>query len=77
MKTFKCEPTSTAQWYSLVQDATLLAGYQIDETVENYLVMTLEKNIGNNSIGSCILALDFLNSSELNTKSDANSSLRL
>ncbi|MCH9644868.1 MAG: hypothetical protein K0U29_01085 [Gammaproteobacteria bacterium] len=71
MEYFKCQPNSTAVWYTLVQDAALLAGYQVAESVENYLILTLDNHMNNNSISSRVLALDFLNATNLNTKQNA------
>lgn len=59
---------SPTGWHELVRDATYLAGYQIDEALEHYLIVTLEKHTHDSNIGSSIIALDYLNAISLSTQ---------
>lgn len=57
---FHCEPTSTAQWHALVTEATKLMGYRFDESLESYLVITLEHFTTRDDWVNSVIALDFL-----------------
>ena len=75
MSFFRCEPTSTAQWHALVIEATKQTGYRFDESLESYLVITLEHFTTKDEWVNSIIALDFLSAIEL-TGSSGNHVLR-
>jgi len=54
------EPTVTAQWQALVNEAEANAKLQLDETLESYLVFTLMRFTQRPELTSSILALEFL-----------------
>jgi hypothetical protein len=72
MQPLKQQLNSTTRWHELVQDATLLAGYRIDEPLEHYLIVTLDKYINDSNLSSSVLALDFLNAASLTTQQHAH-----
>jgi hypothetical protein len=47
-------------WYDLVEKAMEQAGYQGNEAVGQYLVMTLDHFTKENDLASAVIALDFL-----------------
>lgn len=55
------EPTSTAQWQSLVLEAEEKANCTLDETLESYLVFTLMRFTQRPEMLHGIMALEFLN----------------
>lgn len=71
MKDFHLEPSSQAQWYSLVCDAGSLAGHRLEEDVESYLVLTLDHFTTEIKLASTVLALDFLASINMPNQADA------
>jgi hypothetical protein len=56
------EPTSQAQWQSLVHDAQALCGRNLDETLESYLVFLLMRFTDKPHSLSRIMASDYLQS---------------
>lgn len=54
------EPTSTAQWKKLLEDAEHKCQCQLNEDVESYLVFTLMRFTQNASMASKIIADDYL-----------------
>ncbi|MDF1654594.1 MAG: hypothetical protein P1U34_05725 [Coxiellaceae bacterium] len=59
-KQFIIQPTSQAIWYHVVKDAHQQSGYQYNEEVENYLVITLEKFLTDNEFASEAVAIKLL-----------------
>ncbi|MBB71220.1 MAG: hypothetical protein CMF50_02325 [Legionellales bacterium] len=55
-------PTSTAQWHHLVQDAAFHAGLQLDEELESYLVFLLMRFVEQPHLSNQALALEYLRS---------------
>jgi len=54
------EPTSTAQWHTLVSEAEAAAHCQLDETLESYLVFTLMRFCQRPELARSVMALEFL-----------------
>jgi len=59
------EPTSVAQWQSLVQEAQTACNRNIDETLESYLVFLLMRFTDRPHCTMRIMALDYLESQHL------------
>jgi hypothetical protein len=59
-----------AQWQKMVCQASDLAGYQLEESLEHYLVLTLDHFITQPQMGSQVLALDFLAHANLSGQED-------
>ncbi|MDF1797454.1 MAG: hypothetical protein P1U63_13040 [Coxiellaceae bacterium] len=57
---FIIQPTSQAIWHHVVKDAHQQSGYQYNEEVENYLVMTLEKFLTDNQFACETVAIKLL-----------------
>lgn len=57
------QPTATAQWHDLVNEAQHAAHCQLDETLESYLVFLLERFSRRPEMLSRILARDYLEAS--------------
>ena len=64
MFNFHIPQTPTDGWQSLVIEAQVQSGYQFDEELENYLVITLDHFTSNESLSHSIIALDFLHALE-------------
>ena len=64
MTTLVLEPTSTAQWQTLVSDAEQAANCQLNETLESYLVFTLMRFCQQPELVNSIMALEFLDASQ-------------
>ncbi len=64
-KRFIIQPTTQAIWYHVVKDAHRESGYQYNEDVENYLVITLEKFLTENEFASETVALRLLDNINL------------
>lgn len=54
------QPTATAQWHDLVNEAQAAAHCQVDVTLESYLVFLLERFSRRPEMMSRILAMDYL-----------------
>jgi hypothetical protein len=54
------EPTTTAQWQRLVQEASTNASLALDEELESYLVFLLERSCAQTDVLQRIMALDYL-----------------
>ncbi len=54
------EPTSVAQWQTLVQEAQAACDYHLDETLESYLVFLLMRFTDNPHCTARIIAADYL-----------------
>jgi hypothetical protein len=57
------QPTATAQWHDLVNEAQQVAHCRLDETLESYLVFLLERFSRRPDMLSRILGKDYLESS--------------
>lgn len=66
MEPLVLQPTSTAQWHSLINEAIHSSGIQLQEDLESYLVFLLMRYIGHNQLTTSLLALEFLNAYQLN-----------
>jgi hypothetical protein len=62
MHTLVLEPTVTAQWYALIQDARKSTSIQLPEELESYLVFLLMRFSEHPELFNSILAIDFLES---------------
>lgn len=60
MNIFQFEPTKIAQWRQLVIEGQQKSGFQLTETVENYVVITLDAHTTNVNLSSSVIAIDFL-----------------
>ncbi len=65
------EPTSTAQWHSLVHEAEDIAHQQLSETLESYLVFTLIRFTRCPELANTILGIEFLESMQCNAAAHA------
>ena len=63
MKELVLQPTATAQWHDLVNEAQHAARCQLNETLESYLVFLLERFSRRPEMLSRILARDYLQAS--------------
>lgn len=59
-KQFIIQPTSQAAWYHVVKNAHQQSGYQYDDDIENYLVLTLETFLTDQLFASETIALKLL-----------------
>lgn len=64
MTSLVLEPTATALWQGLVNDAEEAANCRLDETLESYLVMTLMRFSQRPELVNSIMALEFLDSAQ-------------
>ena len=60
MKKIYPQPTPDAEWYRLVEQALYQSGYQFDECISHYLVITLNSYSTNSSIAQSVIAIDYL-----------------
>ena len=56
------QPTATAQWYELINEAEQVAHIELGEELQSYLVFLLMRYTGETELASHIFALDYLNS---------------
>lgn len=73
MGIFRPEPSSIAEWKALVAEAEIKTGYEFDDHVESYLVLTLDHFTRENGLASCVIALDFLENTSIKHARDASS----
>ena len=57
MANFRLGPSRLADWQNLVIDAEIQSGYQFEESLENYLVLTLDYFTTRNRLACGILAI--------------------
>lgn len=62
MSSLILHPTTTAQWYALVNEAQASCAITLQEDLESYLVFLLQRFTDNPGIASSVLGLDFLKS---------------
>jgi len=67
MPLLKTGPSEIAQWHQLVLDAESHAECYLNESLENYVVMTLFSYTRETKLTSVALAIEFLNSLRNNT----------
>lgn len=60
MYEFKLNESRIADWQRLVIDAELQSGYQFDEELENYLVLTLDHFTTRSRLASGVLAIQLM-----------------
>lgn len=65
------EPTTIAEWQALVAEAEVKTGYEFDDNLENYLVLTLDRFTTKTDLASSVIALDFLESKNIGSKHNA------
>lgn len=61
----KIEPSQLAEWHSLIADATSIAHRKVNESLEYYLIITLDAFTRENIFVTQAVALDFLNALDL------------
>lgn len=71
MKLFQFEPTKIAEWRKLVIEGQEKSGFRLNETIENYVVITLDSQTTNTELASAVIAIDFLKN--IHVKSVRNS----
>ncbi len=71
MGLFRPEPTTIAEWQALVAEAEIKTGYEFDDSLESYLVLTLDHFTTENDLASSLIAVDFLESIDISSKRDA------
>lgn len=64
-KEFILDSSELSQWHTLVHEAELDYGCQLDEAMQSYLVFTLMRFTKNQQLNSSALALDYLKSHHL------------
>lgn len=64
MSTLLLEPTSTAQWYRLVNEAEQSINITLEEDLESYLVFLLMRFVQKQDIGNYVVALEFLKAAQ-------------
>lgn len=62
MKTLLLQPTTTAQWHSLVQEAESASHLRLPEDLESYLIFLLHRFTSRPEIAGSVLALEYLQS---------------
>jgi len=67
---FNPEPTTIAEWQALVAEAEVKTGYEFEENVENYLVLTLDHYTRKGNIASVVIAIDFLEGTNIEKPRD-------
>lgn len=60
MNIFQFEPTPIAEWRKLVLEGQKNTGFELTESVENYVVITLDAYTTKTELASNVIALDFL-----------------
>jgi len=64
--------TPMSEWYDIVQQSQEKVGYDFDDELQSYLVLTLDHFTTNHSLSSNIIALDFLENANLTNSQDAD-----
>jgi len=64
MESLLLQPTATAQWYTLINEAQASCAIHLEEELESYLVFLLMRFTGKPEMASSVLGLDFLNSGQ-------------
>jgi hypothetical protein len=54
------EPTAIAEWRNLLIEGQQKTGFLLTESVESYVVLTLDANTTNIDLSSVVIAIDFL-----------------
>ena len=72
MGIFRPEPTTVAEWLALVAEAEVKTGYEFEESVESYLVLTLDHYTQKHELITSVVALDFLESTNIETPRDGD-----
>lgn len=70
MGIFCPEPTTIAEWQALVAEAEVKTGYEFDETLESYLVITLDHYTKKEELITSVIATEFLESTSIATPRD-------
>lgn len=70
MGIFRPEPTTIAEWQSLVAEAEVKTGYTFDENVENYIVLTLDHYTKKEELITSVIALEFLENTNIEKPHD-------
>lgn len=72
MGIFRPEPTTIAEWQSLVAEAEIKTGYVFEESLENYLVLTLDRYTKREELITSVIAIAFLESAYVAKLQGAN-----
>lgn len=72
MKTLVLEPTATAQWYSLVEEALRASSVYLSEELQSYLIFLLMRFTNRPEMINSVLALDFLQNIKTLTTENQN-----
>lgn len=67
MTAFTYEPTRVAEWRKLVMEGQNRAGLQLTESIENYVVITLDAHTEYVALASTTLAIDYLHNIHINS----------
>lgn len=67
MNIFTYEPTRVAEWRKLVTEGQLRAGLQLTESIENYVVITLDAHTEHIALANTTIAIDYLNNINVNS----------
>lgn len=59
------QPTITAQWHELVQDAQRSYGYFVGVDLEHYLIVLLQRYVDKPELMCGVLALDYLDAAQM------------
>ncbi len=57
---FEPRPSALSEWHHIIQLAQQHAGYELDEGLEHYLMLTLDSFTTKTELGSSIIAIDFM-----------------
>ncbi len=72
MSNFHFGPSKIAEWYSLVCEAQHETGYYFDDSIQHYLVMTLDHFTTERGLVSTIVAIDFLEGMAISKTADTH-----
>ena len=68
MSHFRLGPTKIAEWYALVIEAQNECGHDFDESLQQYLVMTLDHFTTQDKLVTAVIAFDYLQSLNMSGK---------
>jgi len=69
---FEHQPNALAEWYNIIQFAQQQSGYDLEESLEHYLILTLDSFTTRTDLGSNIIAVDFLQYCDAQCSFDIN-----
>jgi len=62
------QPNKTSEWYVLVKETQAQVGLYFDEHIENYVILTLDKFMNDNSLITTPIALEFLKTLKITSR---------